>query len=294
MQNLEPRTGPGEAGRPVDPVGGATRIVGIVGDPVAQVKSPVHFNRTFARRGIDAVMVPLHMHTDRFGADIGAILRLGNLHGLVVTMPFKARIIPELCEISAAARHVGAVNAARRLPDGRWRGDIFDGVGLVGAARAAGFEPHGRRAGLVGAGGAGSAIAFALAHAGAASLIVADRDHEKASDLARRLCDAGFFAQAVRVLKPTGLDLLVNASPVGMSPDDPPPVDITELRPDITVVDIVTRPQTRLLEAARRAGCRVAGGTQMVEAQTAAIVDFLALPEGGSANGSRLTMEETP
>ncbi|BDA86485.1 shikimate dehydrogenase [Aureimonas sp. SA4125] len=254
---------------------GETRIVAIVGDPIRQVKSPVSFNAEFARRGIDAVMVPFQFPSASFDADMPALMRLANLGGIVVTMPFKTRIMPMLAGFSAAARSVGAVNALRRLPTGDWFGDIFDGVGLIGAARSIGIEPAGLRVGLIGAGGAGSAIAFALAGAGIRSLAIVDQDAARARDVARRIGDAGTTAQAVAALVPGDLDLLVNASPVGMSPSDGLPVDVASLHAGVAVVDIVTRPTTPLLDAARRLGCRHAGGAAMVAAQTSAIIDFL-------------------
>ncbi|KQT44565.1 hypothetical protein ASG43_14680 [Aureimonas sp. Leaf454] len=256
-------------------VTGQTRVVAIVGDPVRQVKSPVSFNREFSRRKIDAVMVPIQVDSDAFETDMPSILRVSSLGGVVVTMPFKARIMRMLEDCSDAARSVGAVNALRRLPSGGWYGDIFDGVGLVGAVRALGVEPSGLRVALIGAGGAGSAIAFALASAGVRSLAILDRDHARAWDLARRMSRPSVRVEAVASLEPGDADLLVNASPVGMEAADGLPIDSSVLRSDLAVVDIVTRPTTQLLEAARGLGCRHAGGAAMVAAQTTAIIDFL-------------------
>jgi shikimate dehydrogenase len=254
---------------------GETGVVAIVGDPVRQVKSPVSFNAEFARRRIDAVMVPFHLPSAAFEADMPALMRVASLCGIVVTMPFKSRIMPLLEGFSAAAEAVGAVNALRRLPSGGWFGDIFDGVGLVGAVRGLGVDPSGLRVGLIGAGGAGSAIAFALAGAGVRSLAITDRDPGRAADLARRVTAAGTTTQALEALVPGDLDLLVNASPVGMAASDGLPVDVSTLGAQVAVVDIVTRPTTPLLDAARQRGCRNAGGAAMVAAQTAAIIDFL-------------------
>ncbi|MBB3952946.1 shikimate dehydrogenase family protein [Aureimonas jatrophae] len=267
---------------PMPPVTGATRLVGMVGDPIRQAKSPENFNPLFARRRIDAVMVPFEVASARFEADMPALLRLANLDGIVVTMPFKTRIMPMLDRVDEAARQVGAVNAARRRMDGTWEGGIFDGVGLVGAVRSLGLQPAGLRVGLIGAGGAGSAIAFALAGQGVRSLSVADQDAGRAADLAGRVAATGASAASVSALDLAQLDLLVNASPVGMREGDPAPVELFGLRADLAVVDIVTRPATALLKAAERAGCRHAGGTAMVAAQTAAIVDFLGLAPGES------------
>ncbi len=262
---------------PTPTLTGATRLVGMVGNPIRQAKSPENFNPLFARHGIDAVMVPMEIESDRFEADMPALMRLANLDGVVVTMPFKARIVPMLDHVDDSARRVGAVNAARRRPDGTWEGSIFDGVGLVGAVRTLGVEPAGLRVGLVGAGGAGSAIAFALADRGVRSLSVTDRNADRAASLAARVASGGTPAEPRAALDLAQLDLLVNASPVGMGPDDRSPVDLSGLHERLAVVDIVTRPATALLEAARRAGCRAVGGAAMVAAQTEAIVEFLGI-----------------
>jgi shikimate dehydrogenase len=262
---------------PATPLTGATRLVAMIGNPIRQAKSPENFNPLFARRGIDAVMVPMEIESDRFETDMPALMHLANLAGVVVTMPFKARILPMLDHVDEAARRVGAVNAARRRPDGTWEGGIFDGVGLVGAVRSLGLDPAGLRVGLIGAGGAGSAIAFALGDRGVRSLRVTDLASDRAADLAARVAALGISAEACATLDLEQLDLLVNASPVGMGPDDGSPVDLSGLHERLAVVDIVTRPATALLEAARNMGCRAAEGGVMVAAQTEAIVEFLGI-----------------
>src|SRR5215212_3756854 len=171
-------------------IGGATRLIGIVGDPIAQVKSPHSWNPRLAAAGRDAVLIPLHILAADFDETIEAVMRVANLDGLVFTMPFKERIIPYLASISLRATQVGAVNAARRSEVGQWVGDMFDGVGLVGAVRSLGIEPKGLRAGLLGAGGAGSAIAFALADSGVTSLAIFDDNPRRGEQLVGRVADA--------------------------------------------------------------------------------------------------------
>ena len=263
-------------------IGGATRLIGIVGDPIAQVKSPGSWNPRLAAAGRDAVLVPIEVPAAEFESTIAAIMRIANLDGLVFTMPFKERIIPHLAAISRRATEVGAVNAARRGPDGTWVGDMFDGLGLVGAVRGLGLDPKGLRAGLVGAGGAGSAIAYALAEAGVASLRIVDAAPDRAARLADGVSRAarrpgGPVATAAAALDLGALDLLVNASPVGMAEGDGTPLDVGGLTPATSVVDIVTRPGTALIAAAAAAGCRHAGGAAMVAAQTEAMLAFFEL-----------------
>ena len=260
---------------------GSTRLLAIVGDPVHEVRSPQAFNPKIAEAGHDAVLVPVHIRAADFDETIDAVLRIANLAGLVVTMPFKERIVPHLGSITRRASQVGAVNAAKRSETGEWIGDMFDGVGLLGTVGSLGLETARLRVGLIGAGGAGSAIGFALAESGVASLHIVDADRGRAERLAARISDAGArVTPSTSVFATDDVDLLINATPVGMSPDDGTPINVSTLTPSTSVIDIVTRPATPLLVAAAKAGCRHAGGAVMVAAQTTAILAFLGLTNG--------------
>jgi shikimate dehydrogenase len=260
---------------------GTTRLIGIVGDPIDRVTSPQAWNPRLAQAGHDAVLVPIHIRAAEFNETIDAIMHIANLDGLLLTMPFKERIISHLGGISRRAAQVGAVNAAKRSETGGWIGDMFDGVGLVGAVKNLGVELTGLRAGLLGAGGAGSAIAFALAESGVASLHIQDTDRNRAESLADRVADAcAPIVPSTRPFRVSEIDLLVNATPIGMGEGDGTPIDIRDLASTTSVIDIVTRPNTALLAAADRAGCRHAGGAAMVAAQTAAIFSFLGFADG--------------
>jgi len=256
-------------------ISGATRLLGFLGDPVIHAKSPQTVNPLLAAAGADAVLIPIHLRQDRFDAAIGGVMSIANLDGLVVTMPYKERLIPRLDAISPRSRAVGAVNAAKRMPDGRWVGDIFDGVGLVGAVEGLGLSLKGLRVGLVGAGGAGAAIAFALAEAGVSALAITDRNGGRAAHLSQRVAAVGALAPIAGPFAVGDLDLLVHATPVGMAPEDGIAIDIAGLSARTAVVDIVTKPATPLLKAAAALGCPHTGGAAMVAAQTRAILNFL-------------------
>lgn len=254
---------------------GTTRLLGFIGDPVIHAKSPQNFNPRLAAAGHDSVLMPIHIPQDRFDAAIGGIMSIANLDGLVVTMPFKERLMARLDDVSRRARAVGAVNAAKRLEDGRWAGDIFDGVGLIGAVESLGISPRGLAVGLIGAGGAGSAIAFALAEAGVSSLAITDRDIRRAEHLCERVAEYSAPRPTSTKFDVSELDLLIHATPVGMHDADGTAIDVGGLSPRTAVIDIVTRPDTPLLRAAARIGCPHAGGSAMVLAQTKAILSFL-------------------
>jgi len=139
-----------------------------------------------------------------------------------------------------------------------------------------GCEPRGRRALVIGAGGAGSAVALALIEAGVAKLFVMDVDNERRSSLVDRLA-----VRAPDVLQSgTAItrehDLIVNATPIGMKPTDPLPVDVANLDPSAFVADLITKPvMTPLLEAARVRGCRVMTGEDMFAVQASYMADIL-------------------
>src|SRR5262245_43745953 len=165
---------------------GATRIHLIVGDPVAQTKSPAGLTHEFSARRINAVCIPMQVAPADIDAFFAVAKRVRNVDGIVVTVPHKLAATRHCDVLSERSRALAAVNAMRREPDGRWSGDMTDGVALVAALRAAGCEPDGRRALVVGAGGAGSAVVLALAEAGA-RVVVNDIDAARCDDLVRRL-----------------------------------------------------------------------------------------------------------
>jgi len=261
---------------------GATRLYAIVGDPIAQVRSPEVFTERFAANGVDAVLVPAHVPAERFDTIIPALLALGNLDGVLVTVPFKARMAAFAQHLGATATAIGAVNALRRDEDGSWTGDMFDGIGFVRGAQAKGARLRDRRVALFGAGGAGSAIACALADAGVASIDVIDTDAPKATALVDKLKSAfpGCALAAGKGVREgsEGIDMVVNASPVGMRPDDGLPGSIGALDPDTLVGDVVIAPTpTALIRHAVRCGCPWVDGRDMHGGQVEALIAFFGL-----------------
>ena len=253
---------------------GATRIHLIVGDPIGQAKSPAGLTRVFAERGADAVCIPMQVPVAAFDAFMRAIKQVGNVDGIIVTVPHKLAAMPHCDRLSERARALAAVNAMRREPGGGWFGDMTDGVALVAALDRAGFASHGRRALVVGAGGAGSAVALALAEAGAA-VAVHDTDQGRRDGLVRRLAGFGVAAGSA---DPAGCDLVVNATPLGMTAGDPLPVDIARLKAGVLAADLVTKPVlTPFLTAARQRGAAIVTGEDMFAPQAGILADFLGI-----------------
>ncbi|MEE4465611.1 shikimate dehydrogenase, partial [Azotobacter chroococcum] len=138
---------------------GSTRLYAVVGDPIAQVQAPTLLNRLFAERGIDALMLPVQAGAADFATVIEGLKRIGNLDGLLITVPHKLAVAAHADEQSLTVALTGSSNALRRQANGRWLADNFDGAGFVAGLRHAGHEPEGWRVALFGSGGAGSAIA---------------------------------------------------------------------------------------------------------------------------------------
>jgi shikimate dehydrogenase len=145
--------------------------------------------------------------------------------------------------------------------------------------KRSGLQVSGRRILQAGAGGAGRATAFALAEAGAAELVIADRTTARAEALAAAVSVAHpqCFSRA-GLADPHGFDILVNTTSVGMKPGDPPPVDNSRLSANTAVAEIIMAPEeTPLLRAARGAVCRKVAGRMMIEGQLSLLTEFLGL-----------------
>ena len=258
-------------------VSGKTKLYGIVADPIGQVKAPEMMRKVFEQRGIDGVLMPMHVAPKDLAAFTQALRGIQNFGGMVVTVPHKTTIGVLLDEITAAARTVGAVNIVRRDPDGRLFGDILDGRGFVAGLRLHGIEPKGKKILLAGAGGAANAIAFALAEAGYTQLAVYNRSADKVRAMFARL--APVYPQTELLLgtrDPQGYDLIVNATSLGMASTDPLPLDANLLHAEQTVAEIIMAPAlTPLLAAAQAKGCRIQYGAPMLASQIELMADFM-------------------
>lgn len=255
-------------------ISGATRIVPHLAFPAEHLRTSKFFNLRCRELGIDAVLVPWAVAPDDLAAVWSALRATRNVPGVVVTLPHKAAVAA-LCETRiGAAAALGVANVARRQPDDTFVGDMLDGEAFVAGLKKAGYEPKGRHTLLIGAGGAATAIALALAESGVKSLVVANRSHAKAETLAQtvaRLCpDVAISAGQADASEK---DLIVNATSLGMKPDDPLPFAIETLAPDSMVAEVVMNPDiTRLLHEAKRKGASIHRGVHMIQSQIDALI----------------------
>jgi len=266
-------------------ISGNTTLIAHIGHPTHTFKSSLIYNPWFATQGIDACVVPMGVRAEGFTAALHAILQMSNVRGAIITMPHKVKVVSLLDTISPAVHICGACNAVRRRADGLLEGEQFDGQGFVRGLLRKGRTLQGARGLIVGCGGVGSAIAAALAQAGVAGLDLFDTQPGNAEHLAQRLVR---YYPSLRILTgspdPDGVDLVVNATPSGMHPDDPLPLDVSRITPETLVADVVLK-DTALLRAARDKGCQVQVGTEMLFEMIPAYLEFFGF---GSASAEEL------
>ena len=256
-------------------IGGATRILGIFGDPVSHSLSPAMQNAALEEAGIDAVYVPFHVRPSDLPAAVAA-LRALHVWGVNVTIPHKEAICSHLDELDEEARLIGAVNTVVNR-DGRLIGYNTDGVGLLRSLEEDfSFVPAGRRILLLGAGGACRAAVAALAGAGARWIGVANRTESRARQLVGALAPSFegtsfayvFLAPATLAELLPAVDLVINTSAVGLHGESFPEFPWAALKESVPVYDMVYAPAgTPLLQTAAARGHRVADGRGMLAAQ---------------------------
>jgi len=263
----------------VTTLSGRTRLYPVLGYPVSQVKAPGLLNPLLAEWGLSAVVVPVEVAPARLADVLRGLAATDNVDGVLVTVPHKADVCALAATVGPAAEVTGTANALRRGPRG-WHADNFDGVGFVRGLAAAGHPVVARRAAVVGAGGAGSAVAASLLTAGAARVSVHDVDPVRRAALAARLAVRWPDRVAEgRAADLAAADLAVNATPLGMRPADPLPFDPAALRAGALIADIVMEPaHTPLLVAGRALGMDTHAGAHMLREQIPCYRDFFGWP----------------
>lgn len=261
-------------------VTGRSRLCGVLGHPLDHTLSPRMHNAAFAALGLDWVYVPWPVSPERLGEAVAGLRALANFAGANVTVPHKEAVISHLDGLTEEARAVGAINTIVRAGD-RLTGHTTDGAGLLAAlADTGGFRAAGASVVIVGAGGAGRSAAFALAGAGARQVTILNRSEARAlalaKDVARAARDITVLAyqlhQHSAVARILGTaDLVVNATSLGLHPDDPRPVDVNACPPGAVAFDMIYNPpETPFLAQARARGLRAANGLGMLVHQGAA------------------------
>ncbi|MDB5519543.1 MAG: shikimate dehydrogenase [Tardiphaga sp.] len=258
---------------------GTTRLYAIIGDPIAHVRVPMVFNDYFTARGIDAACVAIQIGRDDLAAGWAGLKSIRNLDGFIVTAPHKAGA-GQLCDaLDREGSYSGIANTVRRERDGSFTGTLLDGRGFVAGMKSAGHEVRGRRVYMAGSGGAGTALAFALADSGVKSLTIHNRTASRAEALIKQM-QATFSECEVRLgtRNAAGHDIVINATALGLKPDDgfsfePETADSAAL-----FAEVIMKPEyTPLLLAARARGHQVHSGVHMLDGQLEMMMGFSGL-----------------
>src|SRR6478609_369047 len=267
-------------------INGHTEFIAHLGWPTHSFKAPMIYNPYFESVGVNAVVVPMGCQPANFAAVLKSLFTLENIRGALITMPHKVSVVDLLDEVTATVRVAGSCNAVKRDAKGRLVGDMFDGEGFVRGVQRKGLQLKGASALIAGSGGVGSAIAASLAAAGIGAIALYDVQPAAAEALAERLRTN---YPAIRVSTgsndPAGFDLVVNATPLGMNPGDPLPMDMNRLEARSFVGEVVMKTEmTAFLTAAKARGCRVQVGSDMLFEQIPAYLEFFGFPSTTAEN----------
>jgi shikimate dehydrogenase len=254
---------------------GKTKVAAIIGWPVEHSLSPPIHNAAFAAARLDYVYIPLAVEPAGLATAVAGF-RAAGFAGINVTVPHKVAIIPLLDTLDRSAELVGAVNTVV-FAAGRATGHNTDLAGFVNSLLAEGVAIAGRRAVLLGAGGAARAVAWGFIEHGAASVVVGARDGAKAAAFAASF-PAGAVAgcgwhDAAFAGALGGCDIIVNCTPLGLYPrvHDEVPLAWEALPPEAIVCDLIYTPRTTtFLARGRERGHRTIGGAGMLIEQGAA------------------------
>ena len=234
---------------------GHTRFIAHIGMPTHSFKAPMIYNPYFEQADIDVVVVPMGCDVQDFDAFLPLLFKQHNIAGALITMPHKVAVVDLLDHATASVQICGACNAVKR-------------------------DKKGRSALIIGAGGVGSAIAASIAAEGAARIGLYDTEATRATGLGRRL--QHHYPDLVVTVgsnDPTGWDVVVNATPLGMVKSDPMPLDVDKLSADTFVGEVVmTSEMTAFLSAAAARGCQTQIGTDMLFEMIPAYLEFFDLP----------------
>ncbi len=270
-------------------VSGSTDVYLILGDPVEQVLAPEIFNPLFAQFGHDAVLVPVQVAPENLHTFVKAAFLAKNIKGLWVTIPHKVPVLDVLDVCNDLARLAGAVNAVRRNTDGTLEGGLFDGEGFVSSLNYFNIAYAEKKVLILGAGGAAAAIGASLVQprmgGAVAEVAFFDPTSGKALEVALRLSAHHTpRVYSVNSSSPAGFDLVINASPLGLSTTDPLPCDVTMLEPQAVLLDIVMKNYpTPLVCAARARGLHAEPGFEMLLQQAHLYMDFFGFVDVAAA-----------
>lgn len=251
-------------------IDGETKVVGLIGYPIGHTLSPAMHNRAFEYLDLNYLYLPFPVKESNLKEALRALPAL-SVVGVNVTLPYKERVLEYLDEVSEEAELTQAVNTIL-VKDSRLIGYNTDGKGFVTSLKkGAEFNPRDKKVVIIGAGGASRAVSIGLAKEGVEKITLIDIVFNKAQSLASHIAK-NISKVEVAAVKEEGLgkevreaDILINATPLGMRPDDSLPIDPKLLHPNLLVYDLIYNPsKTKLLSEAERIGAKTLNGIGML------------------------------
>lgn len=240
---------------------GTTNITGLFGFPVQHSLSPLMHNAAFEYLELDYCYVAFPVKPDLLGDAIKGIKAM-DIRGVNVTVPHKENVIPFLDKVDGEASFIGAVNTILNS-GGKLTGYNTDGRGFMESLAESGISASGKTILIVGAGGACRAIGYYLSRA-AEKIFINDIDRSKLERLVADLNALNGNVNAHPDLnRLDGIDILINATPVGIKDNDPCPVNAASISKEMIVCDLIYK-KTPLLEAASAKGCKTLNGLGML------------------------------
>ena len=263
---------------------GKTKLLGIIGDPVEHSLSPVMHNAAIANLALDYIYVPFPVKQGDLERAIAGFFATG-LVGFNITIPHKQKIIPLLTEISQDAANIGAVNTVWRTESG-WKGTNTDAVGFIAPLKTMSRDWTQMTTVVLGNGGAARAVIAGLTNLGCSEIHVVGRNRDKLARFYQSWSHASNITSILKIHNWDNLsslipaaDLLVNTTPVGMSPHtDASPVDETlmqKLKADAIAYDLIYTPNpTQFLKLAQDRGATAIDGLEMLLQQGVAALEI--------------------
>lgn len=258
-------------------IDGKTKVTGVFGYPVEHSLSPLFHNAAFARLGLNFVYLPFAVKPGELKMAVKSIRSL-NMVGVNVTIPHKEKVLPYLDQIFPEAKAIGAVNTIHNK-EGKLIGYNTDGDGFIESLKKqGGFDPKNKSVFLLGAGGAAYAISFALIKSGIKKLVLVNRTYSKGKALLEHLreifqykCQLSLveFEERNSSFIMNEIDLLINATSIGMHSGDPLLITPEILPPNIFIYDVVYNRKTPLLKLAEEKKLTSLGGLDMLVYQGA-------------------------
>lgn len=246
----------------INNINGSTKITGIFGYPIKHTLSPAMHNAAFKNLGLNYIYVPFEIKPENLKTAVKSILSL-NIKGVNVTFPYKQKVMKFLDEIDPLAASIGSVNTIVNC-DGKLKGYNTDGTGFLKDIKNYGFNPAGKTAVLVGAGGAGRAVACILAANGIKKIYITDRTKKTAAELSKNISNAEYIPLENWKSKLNETNILINTTPVGMHDGDKAYISSSEINKNLFIYDVIYNRKTELLIEAQKAKAKAYNGLGML------------------------------